>query len=77
ASVAAQQVVLSLSGILEMVPQRVGSARTVRVGVSLGRRDWLRARYISGVSVVLGWGRATCPARLLVVCRFQLAGVSR
>ncbi len=73
--VAAQQVVISLSGILYMVPQSVGSASTVRVGFSLGRREFLRARYISGVSLVLGWVLATCTALLLVIFRFQLAGM--
>ncbi|MGN6930400.1 MATE family efflux transporter, partial [Neisseria sp. P0015.S010] len=58
-----------------MVPQSVGSAITVRVGFSLGRRDFLRARYISGVSMVLGWVLATCNALLLVIFRFQLAGM--
>lgn len=73
--VAAQQVVISLSGILYMVPQSVGSASTVRVGFSLGRREFLRARYISGVSLVLGWMLAACTALLLVIFRFQLAGM--
>ena len=75
AYVAAQQVVISLSGILYMIPQSVGSASTVRVGFSLGRREFLRTRYISGVSLVLGWVLATCTALLLVIFRFQLAGM--
>lgn len=73
--VAAQQVVISLSGILYMVPQSVGSASTVRVGFSLGRHEFLRARYISGISLVLGWVLATCTALLLVIFRFQLASM--
>ena len=34
--VAAQQVVISLTGIIYMIPQSVGAAATVRVGYSLG-----------------------------------------
>ena len=52
--VAAQQVGISLSGILYMIPQSVGSAGTVRIGFSLGRREFSRARYISGVSLAFG-----------------------
>ena len=47
--VAAQQIVISLTGIIYMVPQAVGAAVTVRVGYSIGRRQKQRARYISGV----------------------------
>lgn len=54
--VAAQQVGISLSGILYMIPQSVGSAGTVRIGFSLGRREFSRARYISGVSLGVGLG---------------------
>ncbi len=38
-----------------MIPQSVGSAGTVRIGFSLGQREFSRARYRSGVSLVLGW----------------------
>ena len=71
--VAAQQVVISLTGMIYMIPQSVGSAGTVRVGFSLGRREFLRARYISGVSLVLGWLLAVCTALFLVLLRFPLA----
>lgn len=53
--VAAQQIVISLSSMVYMIPQAVGSAATVRVGYSIGRRQFARARYVSGVSVVSGW----------------------
>lgn len=73
--VAAQQVVISLTGMIYMIPQSVGSAATVRVGFSLGRQDWARARYISGVSLVLGWILAVITALALVSLRFPLAGM--
>lgn len=71
--VAAQQVVISLTGMIYMIPQSVGSASTVRVGFSLGRREFDRARYISGVSLVLGWAMAVLTALLLVALRRPLA----
>ena len=52
--VAAQQIVMSMTSIVYMIPQAVGTAATVRVGYSLGRRQFARARYIAGVSLVLG-----------------------
>lgn len=73
--VAAQQVVISLTGIIYMVPQSVGAASTVRVGFALGRRQFARARYISGVSLVFGWGLAVITAMALVSLRYPLAGM--
>lgn len=73
--VAAQQVVISLTGMIYMIPQSVGAASTVRVGFALGRRDFSRARYISGVSLVLGWVLAVMTALALVSLRFPLAGI--
>lgn len=74
-NVAAQQVVISLTSIIYMIPQSVGSAATVRVGFSLGRREYARARYISGVSLVLGLALAVMTALLLVGLRYRLAGM--
>ena len=73
--VAAQQVGISLSGILYMIPQSVGSAGTVRIGFSLGRREFSRARYISGVSLVLGWMLAVITVLSLVLFRSPLASM--
>jgi len=73
--VAAQQVGISLSGILYMIPQSVGSAGTVRIGFSLGRREFSRARYISGVSLVSGWVLAVITVLSLVLFRSPLASM--
>lgn len=73
--VAAQQVVISLTSVIYMIPQSVGAAGTVRVGYSLGRREYARARYISGVSLVLGLILAVFTALLLVLLRYPLAGM--
>ncbi|MCF7529253.1 MATE family efflux transporter [Neisseria lisongii] len=70
--VAAQQVVISLTGMIYMVPQSVGSAGMVRVGFALGQRDFALARYLSGVSLVLGWALAVVTALGLVLLRFPL-----
>ncbi len=73
--IAAQQVVISLTGVIYMIPQSVGAAGTVRVGYSLGRGEYVRARYISGVSLVLGLVLAMLTAVLLVLLRYPLAGM--
>lgn len=73
--VAAQQVVISLTSVVYMIPQAVGSAATVRVGYALGKRQKKQARYISGVSVLLGLGLAIVTALLLVLFRGFFAGM--
>ncbi|UOO77834.1 MATE family efflux transporter [Neisseria sp. Dent CA1/247] len=73
--VAAQQVVISLTSVIYMIPQSIGSAGTVRVGYTIGRREYTRARYISGVSLVLGVVMAVFTALLLVFLRYPLAGM--
>ena len=73
--VAAQQVVISLTGVIYMIPQSVGAAGTVRVGYSLGRGEYVRARYVAGVSLVLGLLLAVLTALLLVLFRHPLAGM--
>lgn len=73
--VAAQQVVISLTSVIYMIPQSVGAAGTVRVGFSLGRHEYIRARYIAGVSLTLGLMLAVCTALILVFLREPLAGM--
>lgn len=73
--VAAQQVVLSLSSMVYMIPQAVGSAATVCVGFALGRRQFVRARYVSGVSVALGLMLALATMLVLLLARYPLVGV--
>ena len=67
--VAAQQIVMSMTSIVYMIPQAVGTAATVRVGYSLGKRQFARARYIAGVSLVLGVLLAACTFCLLLFGR--------
>ena len=73
--VAAQQIVLSLSSVIYMIPQAIGSAATVRVGYTIGRRQFARARYISGVAIVCGWGLGACTLVALLVFRLSLAKI--
>ncbi|WP_038328973.1 MATE family efflux transporter [Kingella kingae] len=58
--VAAQQIVISLTSVIYMIPQAIGTAATVRIGYSLGKRHFARARYISGVSLSVGAVLAVC-----------------
>ncbi|OOR83030.1 MATE family efflux transporter [Moraxella canis] len=73
--VAAQQVVISLTSLIFMIPQSLGSAATVRVGYSLGREEFSRARYISGVSIVTAMVASVGTAIFLVVFRYPLASM--
>ncbi|QEY27183.1 MATE family efflux transporter [Neisseria zalophi] len=73
--VAAQQVVISLTSVIYMIPQSVGASGTVRVGQTIGRREYVRARYIAGVSLVMGLILAVITALTLVFFRDSLAGM--
>lgn len=71
--VAAQQVVISLTSLIYMIPQSLGSAATVRVGFSLGREEYHRARYISGVGISFAMLISLGTAIFLVLLRYPLA----
>ncbi|MFC0821124.1 MATE family efflux transporter [Moraxella marmotae] len=71
--VAAQQVVISLTSLIYMIPQSLGSATTVRVGYSLGKEQYQRARYISGVSIWTAILMSFGTALFLIVFRYPLA----
>lgn len=73
--VATQQIAISLSSIIYMIPQSIGIASTTRVGVSLGRRQFVTARYSTGVAVSFGMLMACLTALLIVVARYPLAGM--
>ena len=73
--VAAQQIVLSLSSVIYMIPQAIGSAATVRIGYAIGRKQFARARYISGVAIVCGWILGACTLVALLVFRLPLAKI--
>lgn len=72
--VAAQQVVMSISGTIYMIPQAVGAAATVRVGYAIGRRQFARSRYISGVALVVGWLLSVGTVLFMAFGRFDLVG---
>lgn len=71
--VAAQQVVMSLTSLIFMIPQSLGSASTVRVGFSLGQERFARARYISGVAILSAIVASVGTALFLVAFRYPLA----
>ena len=73
--VSAQQIVISISGVVYMVPQAVGAAATVRVGHALGQRRYGLARYVSGVSLLAGWLLAACTCAFLLAFRLPLAAL--
>ncbi len=71
--VAAQQVVINLTSLLYMIPKSIGVAATTRVGFSLGKRQFAKARYISGVSLSLALMMAMMTACILLVAEVPLA----
>lgn len=70
--VAAQQVVMSISALLYMLPQSIGTALGVRVGQSIGMGQVSRARYVSGVGVCMGLAGGLGTAALLLLFRHEL-----
>lgn len=52
--VAAQQIVISISSLVYMIPQAIGSAATVRIAYALGQGKRVQAHYLSGVSLANG-----------------------
>ena len=73
--VAAQQVVVSLSSLLFMIPQSMGISTTVRVGYNLGLKRPHQARYASGVAISTAMGIACLSALGLMLWRYPLARI--
>lgn len=73
--VAAQQVVISLTSLIFMIPQSMGIASTVRVGFSIGKKQPAKARYISGVAVFSSVIISFVTAAFLIICRYPLANM--
>lgn len=71
--VAAQQVVISLTSLIFMIPQSMGIASTVQVGISLGKNQATKARYISGVAIISSIVISFLTATFLIVFRYPLA----
>ncbi|WP_066800636.1 MATE family efflux transporter [Moraxella oblonga] len=71
--VAAQQIVISLTSLIYMIPQSIGIASTVQVGFSLGKNKPHKARYISGVAISSAMILSVLTALFLLVGRYDLA----
>lgn len=70
--VAAQQVVISLTSLIFMIPQSIAIASTTRVGLCLGKRHFVKARYSSGVAISFAIAMSLLTAFLLVVANKAL-----
>lgn len=70
--VGAQQIVISLTSLIYMLPQSLGVASTTRVGMCLGQNRPMQARFGVGVALVLGVGLACLTAAGLLVFRHAL-----
>lgn len=73
--VAAQQIAISLTSLIFIIPQSLGISTTVRVGYSLGREEFNRARYISGVSIATAILISIVTAIFLVAFRYPLVSM--
>ncbi|MCO6505232.1 MAG: MATE family efflux transporter [Snodgrassella sp.] len=73
--VASQQVVISITSLIYMIPQSVGIALAVCVGQAVGAQNWLRARFISGVGLVMGLIGACCTGLMLMAFRHFWVGL--
>lgn len=71
--VAAQQIVISLTSLIFMLPQSMGIASTVRTGYYLGQQKPKRARYVSGVAISSAIVVSFVTAAFLIVLRYPLA----
>lgn len=71
--VAAQQIAISLTSLIFLLPQSLGIASTVRTGFYLGQGRPHRARYASGVAVLSGIFMSFATATLLIGLRYPLA----
>ncbi|MFA9486595.1 MULTISPECIES: MATE family efflux transporter [unclassified Moraxella] len=71
--VAAQQIVISLTTLIYMLPQSIGTASTVRTGFYLGKQKPHRARYVAGIAVFTAILISCLTAVLLVFLREPLA----
>lgn len=71
--VAAQQIAINITSLIFMVPQSLGVASTVRVGMAMGRREPESARYSSGVALSGAVAISFLTAAFLVIEREQLA----
>lgn len=71
--VAAQQIAINITSLIFMIPQSLGVASTVRVGMAMGRREPESARYSSGVALSGAVAISFLTAAFLVIGREQLA----
>lgn len=73
--VAAQQVVINITSLIYMIPQSVGIALAVCVGQAVGASNWVRARFVSGVGLVMGLIGACCTGVMLLIFRHFWIGL--
>lgn len=71
--VAAQQIAINITSLIFMIPQSLGIASTVRVGMAMGRHKSKHARYSSGVALSSAVAISFLTAAFLVIGREQLA----
>lgn len=73
--VAAQQIAISLTSLIFILPQSTGVATTVRTGYYLGQNKPKHARYLCAVAISSAVIVSFVTAAFLVVFRYPLAGM--
>ncbi|TCP14494.1 MATE family multidrug resistance protein [Crenobacter luteus] len=73
--VASHQAVLNVSSIAYMIPQSLAVAVSVRVGQAGGAGDWRRARFVSGVGLLVGLAGALITMAVVMGWRHEIIGL--
>lgn len=73
--VAAQQIVISLTSLIFMIPQSLGAAATVRTGFYIGQKKMHLARFASGVAIATSMMTSLGTAALLIGARDLLVSM--
>ena len=71
--ISAQQIVINLTSLIFMIPQSIGIASTVRIGINLGQNNPQQARYVSGVAISSAMAISFLTASFLIIFRYKLA----
>lgn len=70
--VAAQQIAISITSIIYMIPQSIGAASTTQVGFYLGKKSPTKARYSAGVAISFAMAVSLFTALVLITGRWLL-----
>jgi len=73
--VASHQIALNFTGLIFMVPLSLAMAVTIKVGFSLGDKNYQQAKDYCSYSIIVGLILAVATAAITLVFRHQIAGI--